>query len=102
MSFKMILEKYRKISLTKKDKGTRFERLMQACLIPDLQYDFKFIQLWLYEELTSKNDIDGSNAGINLVALAHEGNYWLYNVNVTRDPIIFQTCRGFFSGCNKP
>jgi hypothetical protein len=33
MNFNQILDKYRKISFSQKDKGERFERLMQAYLL---------------------------------------------------------------------
>ena len=42
MSFKQILDKNRKISFTEKDKGTHFERLMQAYLKTDPKYSYKF------------------------------------------------------------
>ncbi|MFQ5639258.1 MAG: hypothetical protein ACE5IR_14845 [bacterium] len=35
MSFQKILDKYRKISFSERDKGDRFERLMQAYLQTD-------------------------------------------------------------------
>lgn len=76
MSFQKILEKYRKISFTEKDKGTRFERLMQAYLRTDPKYAFKFKHVWLWEEFPAKNDLGGSDTGIDLVALTHEGDYW--------------------------
>lgn len=76
MSFQKILEKYRKISFTEKDKGTRFERLMQAYLKTDPKYAFKFKHVWLWEEFPAKNDLGGSDTGIDLVALTHEGDYW--------------------------
>ncbi len=76
MSFQKILDKYRKISFTEKDKGTRFERLMQAYLKTDPKYAFKFKHVWLWEEFPAKNDLGGSDTGIDLVALTHEGDYW--------------------------
>ena len=41
MSFNKILEKYRKISFSERDKGDRFERLMQAYLLTDPKYAYK-------------------------------------------------------------
>jgi len=76
MSFLQVLEKYRKISFTEKDKGSRFERLMQAYLKTDPKYAFKFKNVWLWEEFPAKNDLGGSDTGIDLVALTHEGDYW--------------------------
>jgi predicted helicase len=76
MSFLQVLEKYRKISFTEKDKGTRFERLMQAYLKTDPKYAYRFKNVWLWEEFPAKNDLGGSDTGIDLVALTHEGDYW--------------------------
>jgi hypothetical protein len=41
MSFKTILEKYRSKSFSEKDKGERFERLMQAYLLTDPKYSYQ-------------------------------------------------------------
>ena len=76
MSFQKILDKYRKLSFTEKDKGTRFERLMQAYLKTDPKYAYTFKYVWLWEEFPAKNDLGGSDTGIDLVALTHEGDYW--------------------------
>jgi predicted helicase len=76
MSFLRVLDKYRKISFTEKDKGTRFERLMQAYLKTDPKYAFTFKNVWLWDEFPAKNDLGGSDTGIDLVAMTHEGDYW--------------------------
>lgn len=76
MSFKKILEKYRKIAFSEHDKGTRFERLMQAYLRTDPKYAFKFKNVWLWNEFPGKFDLGGGDTGIDLVALTHEGDYW--------------------------
>ncbi|PZP46870.1 MAG: hypothetical protein DI598_11640 [Pseudopedobacter saltans] len=74
--FKEILEKYRKISFSQKDKGERFERLMKAYLLTDPKYAYKFKKVWLWNEFPSKVDIGGSDTGIDLVALTNDGDYW--------------------------
>ncbi len=76
MSFSTILDKYRSISFSEKDKGDRFERLMQAYLLTDPKYAYKFKKVWLWNEFPSRNDLGGSDTGIDLVALTHEGDYW--------------------------
>jgi predicted helicase len=38
MDFNKILNKYRKLSFSERDKGERFERLMQAYLLTDPKY----------------------------------------------------------------
>lgn len=76
MTFNDILEKYRKISFNERDKGDRFERLMQGYLQTDPKYSYRFKNVWLWNEFPGKNDLGGSDTGIDLVALTHEGDYW--------------------------
>jgi predicted helicase len=76
MSFNKILEKYRKISFSERDKGDRFERLIKAYLLTDPKYATKFKKVWLWSDFPSKNDLGGSDTGIDLVALTNEGDYW--------------------------
>jgi len=76
MSFQNILDKYRKVSFSEKDKGARFERLMQAYLQTDPQYSNQFKKVWLWNEFPGKKDLGGSDTGIDLVALTHNNEYW--------------------------
>lgn len=76
MSFTAILEKYRKISFSEKDKGERFERLMQAYLQTDPQYAYQFNKVWLWNEFPGRNDLGGGDTGIDLVAVTHFNEYW--------------------------
>lgn len=75
-SFNTILNKYRKISFSERDKGDRFERLMQAYLKTDPKYAFLFKSVWLWNEFPGKLDLGGGDTGIDLVALTHEGDFW--------------------------
>lgn len=74
--FNTILEKYRKISFSERDKGDRFERLMKAYLLTDPKYAYKFKKVWLWNEFPSKADLGGNDTGIDLIALTNEGDYW--------------------------
>ena len=76
MSFKLILEKYRQISFSEKDKGERFERLMKAYLLTDRKYSDNFKKVWLWNEFPGRKDLGGGDTGIDLVALTNEGDYW--------------------------
>jgi predicted helicase len=76
MSFAKILEKYRKLSFSERDKGDRFERLMQAYLQTDLKYAYLFNKVWLWSEFPSRDDLGGTDIGIDLVAQTTEGHYW--------------------------
>lgn len=75
-SFQNVLDKYRKISFSEKDKGERFERLMKAYLLTDPKYAYKFKKVWLWAEFPGRNDLGGNDTGIDLVALTNEGDYW--------------------------
>ena len=75
-TFNKLLEKYRKVSFSEKDKGERFERLMKAYLLTDPKYAYKFKKVWLWAEFHGKKDLGGSDTGIDLVALTNEGDYW--------------------------
>ncbi|MBN8641226.1 MAG: DEAD/DEAH box helicase [Flavobacteriales bacterium] len=74
--FTKILEKYRKLSYSQKDKGERFERLMQGYLQTDKMYASKFKKVWLWNEFPGKKDLGGTDTGIDLVALTYDGDYW--------------------------
>src|SRR5665647_1007416 len=76
MSFTKLLEKYRKFSFSERDKGDRFERLMQAYLLTDPTYSNKLKKVWLWSEFHGKSDLGGGDTGIDLVALTFEGDYW--------------------------
>lgn len=75
-SFTAVLDKYRKISFSERDKGDRFERLMQAYLQTDPKYAYLFKKVWLWNEFPGKLDLGGGDTGIDLVALTQEGDYW--------------------------
>lgn len=76
MTFKQILEKYRNISFSQRDKGDRFERLMQLYLKTDPKYANLFKNVWMWNEFPGKDDLGSSDTGIDLVALTYEGDYW--------------------------
>lgn len=76
MSFNNILNKYRKLSFSERDKGARFERLMRGYLQTDPKYAYLFKKVWLWEEFPGRNDLGGGDTGIDLVARTHEGDYW--------------------------
>lgn len=76
MSFQTVLEKYRKLSFSERDKGDRFERLMQAYLLSEPQYSGKFSNVWMWNDFPGRKDFGGKDVGIDLVAKTKEGDYW--------------------------
>jgi predicted helicase len=76
MQFNSILEKYRAFSFSERDKGTRFERLMQAWLQTDPLFKDRFSHVWMWTEFPYRKDFGGKETGIDLVAKTTTGNYW--------------------------
>ncbi len=76
MTFQTLLTNYRKHSFSERDKGDRFERLMQAYLKTDPKYAYRFRHVWLWNEFSGRKDLGGTDTGIDLVALTWEGDYW--------------------------
>lgn len=75
-TFQKVLNKYRETAFSERDKGDKFERLMQAYLLTDPKYASKFKKVWLWNEFAGKHDLGGKDTGIDLVALTYEGDYW--------------------------
>ncbi len=76
MRFDDLLAKYRQVAFSERDKGDRFERLMQAYLKTDPKYAYLFREVWLWNEFPGRKDLGGGDSGIDLVALTVEGEYW--------------------------
>lgn len=74
--FQDILTKYRKYAFSERDKGDKFERLMQAYLQTDPAYADRFKHVWLWNEFPCKKDFGGKDTGIDLVAMTYNGDYW--------------------------
>lgn len=86
--FNKILDKYRKISFSEKDKGERFERLMKAYLLTDRKYADNFKKVWLWAEFPGRKDLGGGDTGIDLVALTNEGDYWAIQCKCYREDTV--------------
>ena len=76
MSFQKILQKYRTQSFSERNKGERFERLMQSYLLTDPNYVNLFKNVWMWEDFPSKDDLGGNDTGIDLVAITDDDEYW--------------------------
>ena len=63
MTFKEVLEKYRAISFTEKEKGTKFERLMLSWLLTDPRYD-RLTQVWMWNHFPSRQAFGDSDISI--------------------------------------
>ena len=77
MTFQQVLQKYREISFSERDKGARFERLMRAFLQTVPWYDGKFTKVWLWHDFPHKGEhLGGKDTGIDLVAKTVDGEFW--------------------------
>lgn len=76
MSFNKVLEKYRTLAFSERDKGDRFERLIQTYLQTDPRYAYTFKHVWMWNEFPGKKDFGGKDTGIDLVAMTFDGDYW--------------------------
>lgn len=75
-TFQQVLTHFRKEAVSQKDKGERFERLMQLYLLTEPYYANVFVNVWLWSEFPFKKDLGGSDRGIDLVAKTNHGAYW--------------------------
>ena len=75
-TFTKILNKFRKESFSERDKGYRFERLMQTYLKTTTIYANVFEDVWLWSEFQYRSQFGGHDVGIDLVARTFEGDYW--------------------------
>ena len=76
LQFNQILEKYRAESYSERDKGNRFERLMQAFLQTYPMYRNKLEHAWLWKEFPYRESLGGADLGIDIVAKTYENEYW--------------------------
>ncbi|MDD3470604.1 MAG: DEAD/DEAH box helicase family protein, partial [Thermoguttaceae bacterium] len=75
LSFRDILEIYRKSAFSERDKGSRFEILMQGYLRTDPMYAH-LTEVWLWNEFPYRGQFSGKDTGIDLVAKTNQGEYW--------------------------
>ena len=76
MNFDDILVKYRTISFSERNKGTRFEQLMRAYLLTDPKYTAIFKNIFLWEEFFARTELGVVDTGIDLVAETVDGEFW--------------------------
>lgn len=75
-NFTQILDIFRKEALSERDKGYRFERLMQAYLKTTSVYQNVFEEVWLWIEFPYNDQFGGKDIGIDLVAKTFDDDYW--------------------------
>ena len=75
-TFTEIIDKFRREAWSERDKGFRFERLMQAYLKTTTLYAGRFEEIWLWTEFPYHDQFGGQDLGIDLVAKTFAGEYW--------------------------
>ena len=75
-TFTKIIDKFRREAWSERDKGFRFERLMQAYLKTASLYAGRFEEVWLWSEFPCHDQFGGKDIGIDLVAKTFSGEYW--------------------------
>ncbi len=75
-SFTRILDKYRDESISQRDKGNKFELLMQRYLKTDPIYANTLSEVWLWNDFFAKDQFGGKDVGIDLVAETTGGSFW--------------------------
>ncbi|MBQ3152378.1 MAG: DEAD/DEAH box helicase [Bacteroidaceae bacterium] len=75
-NFNKVINKFREESFSERDKGFRFERLMQAYLKTTTMYASRFQEVWLWNDFPYRSQFGWQDIGIDLVAHTYEGGYW--------------------------
>ncbi|WP_461256464.1 restriction endonuclease [Treponema sp. R80B11-R83G3] len=78
MTFEQIIQEFRDKSFSERDKGYRFERLIQSFLKTMPEYSDLFSNIWLWNEFPSRGDFGSGDKdlGIDIVAKTKYGDYW--------------------------
>lgn len=78
MTFEEIIDTYRKNSVSERNKGDKFERLMRAYLLTKPIYKNLLSDVWLWLEFPYKDQFGtgGKDTGIDIVCRTHDGDYW--------------------------
>ena len=76
MKFEELLKEIREESLTEREKGTRFEKLIRDYLRTSARYSTQLAEVWLWEDFPCRKDLGGKDLGIDLVAKTKSGDYW--------------------------
>lgn len=75
-TFQDILKGFRQGSISEREKGGKFERLMKGYLLSSPLYSNTLKKVWMWNEFPYKSQFGGSDLGIDLVAQTYEDGYW--------------------------
>lgn len=75
-TFQDILKSFREGSITEREKGGKFEKLMKGYLLSSPIYAKTLKTVWMWGEFPYRSQFGGKDLGIDLVALSYEDEYW--------------------------
>lgn len=75
-TFNSVLNKFRKEALSEREKGFKFEKLMQAYLKTTPLYANVFKKVWMWDEFPSHAEFGKNDVGIDLVAVTYDNEFW--------------------------
>lgn len=75
-TFQDVLREFRQGSASEREKGGKFERLMQGYLLTSPIYAKTLKTVWMWHDFPFRSQFGGSDLGIDLVAQSYEGDFW--------------------------
>lgn len=63
-------------SLSLRERGARFEKLIRSWLLADPAFASEVASVWLWDDFPARDQLGGKDLGIDLVARTHLGEYW--------------------------
>lgn len=75
-TFQDILREFRQGSVTEREKGGKFERLMRGYLKSSPIYAKTLKEVWMWHDFPFRSQFGGSDLGIDLVAQSYDGEFW--------------------------
>ena len=75
-TFQDILRNFREGSITEREKGGKFEKLMMGYLLSSPMYAKILKQVWMWHDFPFRSQFGGSDLGIDLVGLSYDGEWY--------------------------
>ena len=76
MNLEQVLKKLNDLSISKRDKGDKFEKLIKNWFLTTNLYKNNINKIWLWGEFPYRNQLGGNDNGIDIVILTTENEYW--------------------------
>ena len=76
MSLEKVLNQIRKFSVSERDKGDRFEKLIKNYFLTEPQYKTHIKEIWTWSEFGNQFGIDRTDLGTDIVVETHGDDFW--------------------------